>query len=122
MKSHVHPAIKSIHYAIEGITEAFREEPNLRIHVIFATLAIILAFIFKLNSNQWLALIISITLVLVLELLNTALEELTDLASPSIHPKAKLAKDVAAGAVLISALNSIIVGLIIFVPHFLSLL
>lgn len=121
MKSHIHPVAKSMKYALSGIKVAFLEEPNLRIHFFFALLALVFGVIFKINETEWIALVITISIVVILELLNTSLEALTDLASPSIHPKAKLSKDVAAGAVLLAALMSILIGAIIFVPKVLPI-
>lgn len=116
MKSHVHPLFKSITYAFSGIKEAFIEEPNLRIHVLVATITVLLGLSLKLSEIEWVVIVLTISFVIILELLNTSLEAVTDFLSPKIHPKAKLAKDVAAGAVLLSAVSAIIIGVIIFLP------
>jgi diacylglycerol kinase len=79
-----------------------------------------MAFIFRLSPRDWVILIIAITIVWITELLNTALEVVIDLASPQVHPLAKIGKDVGAASVLLAALASIVIGLIILGPPFLS--
>ena len=79
-------------------------------------LVIIAGVIFDLNAIEWIICVILFGLVISLELINTAIETTVDLAMPEINEKAKLAKDIAAGAVLVSAIVSVIVGLIIFIP------
>ncbi|MBI3397065.1 diacylglycerol kinase family protein [Candidatus Woesebacteria bacterium] len=114
--SKTHKNIKSIGFALEGIKVAIKEEPNFKVHVILAILALVFGFILKISHTEWIILMFTIVFVLVLELINTALEEIVDIVSPKVQPKAKIAKDVAAGAVLITAIAAIIVGLVIFLP------
>lgn len=76
--------------------------------------------VFKINPAEWLDIFIIASLVLILELINTSLEAITDIVSPEIHPKAKIAKDVAAAAVLIASFFSIIVAAFIFLPKLLN--
>lgn len=85
--------------------------------MVLGGVALILAAVFRLRLGDWLALILVSLAVLTLEMLNTVIEALVDLASPEYHPLAKTAKDVAAGAVLLGAVASVIVGASIFVPH-----
>lgn len=88
----------------------------MRIHFISALIVIIAALLTGLTLGEWLIIIMAITLVIGTEMINTAIETLVDLASPDIHPLAKQAKDVAAGAVLVFAIASVIIGLLIFLP------
>lgn len=91
-------------------------EQNMRIHIISAIIVIIASILTGLTINEWLIIILVITLVIGAEMINTAIESVVNLASPEIHPLAKQAKDVAAGAVLVIALASVIIGLLIFLP------
>lgn len=118
MSKHHSPA-KSFSYASSGIGAALKNEPNIRIHLVLSLLAIILGLVLRLSSNEWIILFFTIAFVLVLELINTTLEAIVDIVSPKRHPKAKLAKDVAAAAVFISAVLSLIVAGFIFVPKLL---
>ena len=108
--------INSFKYAGEGIKEAFQTEQNLKIHFIIMIIVIIAGFIYKISVTEWIACIILFGLVISLELINTAIETTVDIAMPEKNPKAKRAKDVAAGAVLVSAIMAAVVGLIIFLP------
>lgn len=113
--------INSFRYAIKGLAELFAGQANARIHLIAALLTTGAGCYFNISAMEWIAVVICITLVISAEAVNTALEHLTDLASPDYHPLAGKAKDVAAAAVLIAAIGSVIVGLIIFVPKFSAL-
>lgn len=108
--------IKSFKYAFQGLKTLVQTQPNFVIHLLIASLAISLALIFQLSSIEWIILTFTIVSVLSVEAINSAIEFLTDLASPDYHPLAKKAKDVAAAAVLITALGAVIVGLILFLP------
>lgn len=107
---------KSFGYAIDGVKTLFRTQANARIHLLAAVLVISAGLFFGLSSTEWCVLILMIALVISLEGVNTAIEFLTDLASPEIHPLAKAAKDVAAGAVLLSTMAAVLIGCIIFIP------
>jgi undecaprenol kinase/diacylglycerol kinase (ATP) len=109
---------KSFGYAFAGLIYAFKTQLNFKIHCLAAILVIVLGFYIKLSVAEWLWIACAITLVLVVELLNTAIEVLVDLVSPQQNQKAGAIKDIAAAAVLISALLSLIVALLIFVPKF----
>ena len=111
----VHKLIKSFGYAFYGIWTAMKEQ-NMRIHIISAIFVIIAALLTGLSISEWVILILVIALVIGAEMINTAIESVVNLASPDIHPLAKQAKDVAAGAVLVFALASVIIGLLIFLP------
>jgi len=114
--------IKSVALASWGIKYAIRSERHMKVHIIAAVLACIIAVAAKLSAIEWLILIIMISLVIGAELMNTAIEHAVDLASPDKHPYAKIAKDVAAGAVLFFAFAAIITGFILFGPFLWSLL
>ena len=116
-----HSTVKSFKYAFQGVNTAMKNEPNFRIHIIFAVSALILGLILKLNTVEWLLLTFTIFYVLTLELLNTVLEAMVDLVSPEITPYAKIAKDVSAACVLLAALMSIIVGFALFLPKIIFL-
>ncbi len=88
----------------------------MRIHFMSAFIVIIAGLLTGLAIVEWLIIILAITLVIGAEMVNTAIEYVVDLASPEIHPLAKQAKDVAAGAVLVFAMASVIIGLLIFLP------
>lgn len=107
---------RAFRYAFAGIRYAFGQ-PNFRIQLSLGIIALILAALFRLPLSEWLALILVSLAVLTLEMLNTVIESVVDLVSPDYHPLAKTAKDVAAGAVLLGAIASLIVGVFIFVPH-----
>ncbi len=108
--------VKSFKYAINGIKSAIKSEQNLKIHFIIMELVIIMALFLNISTFEWLIILVCFMCVISSELFNTALEECVDLASPKFNELAKLAKDIAAGAVLITAFFSAIIGLIIFLP------
>ena len=106
--------IDSFNFAFEGIIHVLRTQRNLRIHFAIAFAVLILALIVDVTKMELIALLISVTFVLIAEMLNTAVEAAIDIATTSFDPMAKLAKDIAAGAVLIAAINAIAVGYIVF--------
>jgi diacylglycerol kinase len=106
----------SFRYAFHGIRHLCREERNFRIHLIVAGSVCVLAFILQFTLLKWLILLLTIGLVVTAEAFNSAMETLVDLVQPEQHPLAKRCKDVSAGAVLIAALISVIIGLLLFVP------
>lgn len=109
--------LHSFRYAIAGVQTAVRNERNLKIHLFVATLVIILGLLVQLSMTEWLFVAFAIGGVISLELVNSALERVVDLASSGeYHPLAKEAKDIAAGAVFVYAILSVIVGVIIFLP------
>jgi diacylglycerol kinase len=108
--------LKSFVYAFEGIKAFFKYEPQALIHVIATSVVILASFYFKISANEWLAIIFAIGIVVISEMLNTAIEKLTDMVSPEINPKAKVVKDIAAGAVLVASMVASVIGLIIFLP------
>lgn len=108
--------LKSFGFAIKGLKQGFKTELNFRVHVVAAVLTFVAGWYFEVSLLEWLAIIICIGSVLAAELMNTAIEGLVNLVSPEFNPRAGLVKDVAAAAVLVVALMSLVVGLIIFVP------
>ena len=107
-------------HAGEGLFYAIRTQRNFRIHLVVTVMVVALGAWLRLPGVSWAILVSMIGLVLVTEMMNTAAEALVDLASPDYHPLAKLVKDVAAGAVLVIALTSVVVGLIILGPPLLA--
>ena len=112
--------INSFKYAIEGIISSFKTERNMKIHVLAMIVVIALGLFFKLNKVEWCFIIIAIASVISAELFNTAIETVVDMVSPERNPKAKLAKDIAAGAVLVVAIGAVIIGFIIFEPQIIN--
>ena len=108
--------INSFKYAIEGFISSFKTERNMKIHVLAMAVVVALGFYFKLNSIEWCFITTAIALVIGSELLNTAIETIVDMVSPEKNPKAKLAKDISAAAVLAFAIGAFIVGTLIFIP------
>ena len=106
--------IESFNYAFQGVVHALRTHRNMRVHVVIAAAVLIAAIVLGVSRLELIALLISITFVLVAEMLNTAIESAIDVATTSFDPLAKLAKDIAAGAVLIAAVNAIVVGYLVF--------
>jgi diacylglycerol kinase (ATP) len=104
----------SFNYAFEGIIHVLRTQRNMRIHFVAAIAVIVFALIVSVSKLELIALLISIAFVLIAEMINTAIEGAIDVSTSSFDPMAKLAKDVAAGAVLIATLNAIAVGYLVF--------
>jgi len=109
--------ISSLEFALTGIFTAFKEEKNMKSHVLSAVAAIIAGLIFRISKAEWLFLLLSIFLVIAFEIMNSAVENVVDLASDyHFSMRAKNAKDMAAGAVLVVSGFAVVTGLIIFVP------
>jgi len=108
--------VNSFKYAWQGIKQAYKGEQNLRIHTFIAILVIVFGFFLRISYAEWLLCLLLIGLVLMAEFINTAIEYVVDLASPSVHPLAKAAKDTASAGVLMMAIISAIIGLVIFIP------
>jgi diacylglycerol kinase (ATP) len=114
--------IRAFRYAFFGVGYLFRTQRNAQIHALVGACAVALGAVLGLARWEWLVLIVTITLVLAAEGVNTAVEAAVDVATSSYHPLARVAKDVAAGTVLICAIASVLVGCIIFIPHLWDLL
>ena len=108
--------LRSFRYAWNGIRSCFASEPNFRIHSLLTIVVIILSIVFDISTMEWIAVGFCIAFVVTMEMLNTAIEKLCDVVHREIHPGIKKVKDIAAGAVLVSAIFSLVTGLIIFLP------
>lgn len=113
---------QSMEHALNGISYVTTHERNFKIEIILGALAIILGFLLKVSNIEWLILIITISLVLCLETINTAIERCVDLITNDYKELAKITKDVSAGAVLIMSMFSVVIGIIIFLPKIINLL
>ena len=112
----------SFAYAFAGIKHLFSSQQNMRIHLIISILAVGAGFALKIEHYEWFILIFTICMVFMAEAVNTIAEYLVDLISPTYNKIAGIVKDVAAGAVLISSIFAIVIGLILFLPKVLSIL
>jgi len=113
--------IKSFTYAWRGLFKTFHEEQNLRIQTVSALLAMALGLFFRISQGEWLALILAIGLVLILEIVNSAVERVTDVLKPRINTYVKEIKDIMAAGVMLASITAAAVGLVIFIPHLLAL-
>ena len=112
----------SFKYAIEGIWTSFKTERNMKIHIFIMILVIIAGIILKIDKLEWIICITLFAIVIGSELFNTSIETIVDMVMPEKNEKAKIAKDVSAGAVLVVAIGAAIIGLVIFVPRILNIL
>jgi diacylglycerol kinase (ATP) len=115
-KEFIHSRIHSFGHALRGWRYVLKTQHNARIHSVVATLVVAVGLWLGLPPRDWAVLVLAITMVFTAEFINTAIEAVVDLASPVHHPLAKVGKDVGAGAVLISALAAVLVGLLILGP------
>ena len=109
-------------FALQGLSYAFRTQCNIRVHVVIAALALIIALILSIPALELAVIILTITLVLSAELFNTAMETVVDLVAPEYHQLAKIAKDVSAAAVLVCAVGAVIIGMLLYGNAVLALL
>jgi len=116
MKSFFSSRVTSFGHAIRGWQYVLRTQANAWIHSIIAIAVFVLGVWLHLTARDWAVLILTIAMVFSAEFINTAIETVVDLASPEIHPLAKIGKDVGAGAVLVAALAAILIGLLILGP------
>ena len=114
--------LQSVKYANKGIKHAFKTQRNLWIHFIIAALIIGSGLYLQLSYFEFMAIVIAIGFVMIAEMVNTAIEEIVNLVTPTRRARATIAKDVAAGAVLFSAFCAIIVGCLVFIPHIMRML
>jgi len=120
--SYLTARLRSFGHAFRGLALLLRTQPNARIHALATILVLAAALWFRLSLVEWALIALAVVCVWVAEALNTALELLVDLASPDPHPLAGQAKDVAAAAVLIAAIGSVVIGVLVFGPHVLRIL
>jgi len=109
-------------FAFSGLWHAIRTQVNMKVHIFIAAIAIALGIVLHISAVEFALIFVAIAGVLIAEMFNTVIELCVDLASPSYHPLAKTAKDVAAGAVLVSAIMAIIIALFVFGPHLWALI
>lgn len=119
-KKRKHTLVSSFKFGFEGIAEAAVKERNVQIHIAISIFVIIAGFVFSINKFEWIAIILSIGGMVSMEMMNTAIERTVDMYTKEYHPLAKQAKDVAAGAVLVFAIASVLIGCIIFLPKLLA--
>ncbi len=112
---------KSLKIAILGLTSAFKEERNFRIQCFIAIIVIELMIILGLNPIEKSILLLMILVILSLELINSQIEKFLDVLHPDHHPRVRIIKDFSAGAVLLSAIGSIVIGMLIFMPYIIRL-
>ena len=113
--------VDSFNFAIDGMISALRNEKHMKVHILAAIVIVILAILINASKVEILVISLSVCFVIITELINTAVEALVDLISPERHPLAKLAKDVAAGAVLVAAINAGCVGYLLFYDKLLDI-
>ena len=116
MKTYLSQRWQSVIWAWQGLRVLVAQEPNARIHAVATFAVICLGRWLDLGRLDWALLTVAIALVWVTEAINTAIESVVDMCSPEIHPLAKRAKDVAAGAVLLASLFAVILGAMVLVP------
>lgn len=112
-----HSILQSFNYAFEGVIHVLRRERNMRIHFALATVVLVLAFAYDVTKIELMLLFLAIAFVLFAEMINTAVEEILDYRAPNFDPRAKIAKDVAAGAVLVASATAATTGYLIFVDR-----
>jgi diacylglycerol kinase (ATP) len=106
--------LESFNFAFEGIIHVLRTQRNMRIHFVVATVVLVAALAIGVSRLELIALLLSIAFVMIAEMINTAIEGAVDVSTTSFDPNAKLAKDIAAGAVLIATINAVAVGYLVF--------
>lgn len=114
--------INSFKYAGEGINSSLKTERNMKVHVFIMLLVILAGVLLKITRDEWITCIICFAIVISGELFNTAIETVVNIVMPYRNEKAKLAKDISAGGVLVLAIGAAIIGLIIFVPKIIELI
>lgn len=113
--------INRFKFPLAGFITILKKDRNFILHIIFAMLVIIFGFIFNLNLNEWLWIILAIFIVLITEVINTSIEYVVDLYTDEYHPLAKHAKDTAAFAVLLASIMSVLIGGLIFLPKIINI-
>jgi diacylglycerol kinase (ATP) len=107
---------KSFKYALTGIKDALKSEPNLRFHFLASVAAFVLAFYLKFTKTELAVLTITIFLVIILEFINTAVEKLSDIVHPEQSEKVRIIKDISAAVVLLGAIASLLIAVFLFLP------
>lgn len=107
----------SFKHAFEGIAYTFKTQPNFKVHSLVAALVLFGAWFFNLPSTEIAIIIFTISLVMIAEMINTAIESVVDLITDKLQPQAKIAKDVSAGMVLVSVIFAVLIAIFIFVKY-----
>lgn len=113
--------MKRFKYALDGLKILIQKDYKFLLHVFAMIVAIVFGLVLNINRIEWIFILIAIALVLTVEALNTAIEYVVDLVTVEYHDFAKYAKDIAAFSVLIVSILAFIIGLIVFLPHFIAL-
>jgi diacylglycerol kinase len=121
MKERIKRLHKSFKYAGHGVWHALLTQPNMWMHLLIGIVALALAFLVGFSVMEYAILALVITLIFILEMVNTVAEIIVDIASPEFNDLARIAKDVSAGAVLIAAIGAVVVGCLLYLPHFVEL-
>ena len=109
--------VKSFRFATHGVMAAVREEQNIKIYLIIALINLVLGLLTHLSYVEWAIIIITVSVTLGVEVINISLEELLDMISPEYNGRTKIIKDIAAGSALITAVSSVVVAALIYLPH-----
>ncbi len=117
----LHAMFKSFQYALTGLLTSLKIGRSIKVHYSASLCVIIVGIYFSISTVEWLVLLLIMSQVIVVEMLNSAIEFVVDLATPDYHLFAKHAKDIAAGAVLVSAMTAVVIGVMIFLPYVLSI-
>ncbi len=108
--------VESFKYALNGLKIVFIEEHNARIHLIVSLIVIACGFIFHISTVEWIIICFAIGLVISMEIINSAIENLSDFVSPEYHKLIKKVKDLSAAAVLVCTISSVVIGILVFLP------
>lgn len=114
--------IQSFRNAFSGVKFVLQSERNFRIHLLVFVCVVLLAVYFEITKNEWLILLITSFVVFSIEAINTSIEQLCDFVSKEHHPQIGIVKDVAAGAVVITAIGACIIGVVVFAPYIFQML
>ena len=117
-QSELYSRVRSFRYAFDGWWHVISTQHNAWIHAVVSCVVFVLSFWLRISRQEWAIIILTVMAVWMAEFMNTALEALVDLVAPDYHPLAKIAKDVAAAAVLVGATGAVLVGLLILGPPF----
>jgi undecaprenol kinase/diacylglycerol kinase (ATP) len=112
---------KAFAFAFNGLKICFTSETNFKIHALLAITAILFGIVFNISTNEWLIILVCIAFVTAMEIMNTAIEKLCNVVHQDTHPGIKHVKDIAAGAVLVSAIISFVISCIIFLPKIIQI-
>jgi len=111
---------KSFKYAVKGLFLVMRDEQNFRVHIVFALIALGFSWFYQITQMEWIVVVLLISLVMLMEVINSAIERVTDVLKPRINDFVMEIKDIMAAAVMLASFVAIIIGLIIFIPYLLG--